>query len=83
MRRPLLAIRGKTWRDAFPGAFAGAVVGLLAACVAVALCRAVELWLGIDRGWTAWSFWVLACGLLAVASNWVRPYRLAKRESSP
>ncbi len=78
----LLAIRGKTWRDAFPGAFAGAFVGLLAACVAVAVCRAVEPWLGIDRGWTAWSFWVLACGLLAVASNWVRPYRSPRSEAS-
>jgi FHA domain len=78
----ILATRAKAVRDAFPAAFAGAFAGLFLASIAVAACRAVEPWIGIDRGWTAWTFWVLAGGVLAVVSLWVRPYRTLERETS-
>lgn len=78
----LLAIRGSGVRDAFPGAFAGAVVGLFTAAVAVATCRSVEPLFGIDRSWTAWGFWVLASAALALLSLWVRPYPSAESGAS-
>ena len=78
----LLAIRGRGVRDTVPAAVTGAIVGLLTASVAVAACRSVEPVFGIDRGWAASTFWVLAGGVLAVISLWVRPYSSAESGAS-
>jgi hypothetical protein len=81
----LLALRQPEQRDVPAAAFAGGLLGLLAAAVCFAIIQCVERLLGT---WST-SFWAVALlwgtigALVALASNYLIPHRPAATEVAP